>query len=102
MRAPSFQLRAWRRLSRYDSQMRLALALVLALSACGAKATSAPAWPKQADKEVDGGESIAPRNKAAAAVAESDDDDDDAVVTVATPAAAATDKPKETPATLPV
>ena len=62
--------------------MRIALALVLVLSACGARAGGGAAWPKMAEREHDGGESLAPRPGAAAiaAVASSDDDDDIKVV----------------------
>lgn len=59
--------------------MRIALALVLVVSACGGRAGAGAAWPKMAERENDGGESLAPRPGAAAiaAVAKSDDDDDD-------------------------
>ena len=56
--------------------MRLALA-VFFLAACGAKAATGPAWPKMAEREADGGESLAPRAKASAVAAASDDDDDE-------------------------
>jgi hypothetical protein len=36
------------------------LVLVLGLAACAARAHG-PAWPKMAEREVDGGESLAPR-----------------------------------------
>ena len=55
--------------------MRLVLAVLL-LAACGAK-SSAPAWPKMAERETDGGESLAPRAKASAVAAAADDDDDE-------------------------
>ena len=61
--------------------MRLVFALFILLSACGAKRSSGPAWPKMTEKESDGGESIAPRPGASAvaaveasADAKSDDD----------------------------
>jgi hypothetical protein len=46
--------------------MRVMFALVLAWSAacsvaCSARAPSGPAWPRAADREIDGGESLAPR-----------------------------------------
>ena len=56
--------------------MRLAFALFILLSACGAKRSSGPAWPKMSEKETDGGESIAPRAKASAIAAAADKDDD--------------------------
>ncbi len=75
--------------------MRIALAVVLVLSACGARAGSGAAWPKMAERENDGGETLAPRPGAAAlaAVASASDDDDDIKVvssgtTEAKPAAA--------------
>lgn len=57
--------------------MRLLFVLFVVLSACGAK-RSAPAWPKMTEKEVDGGESLAPK-PSAVATADKDDDEDDAV-----------------------
>ena len=82
--------------------MRLALAALLLLSACGARATSGPAWPRMAEREKDGGETLAPRPGAAAiaAAATGADDDDIKVVSSAAtdtkPAAAAS---SPTPAT---
>lgn len=70
--------------------MRLVLAVLL-LTACSSKASSGPAWPKMTDKEVDGGESLAPRAKASAVAAKSDDDDKPAAA-ADKPAAAATPK----------
>jgi hypothetical protein len=77
--------------------MRLALALVFVLSAtaCGARAGGGVAWPKMAERESDGGETLAPHPGAAAIAlsATADDDDDDITVvssdpTEAKPAAA--------------
>ncbi len=79
--------------------MRLVAALVIVLSACGAKATTGgPAWPKAADKETDGGESLAPRAKAAsvAAVEAADEAESDATPEADKPAAPGEAKP-ETP-----
>lgn len=60
------------------------LVLVLGLAACAARAQG-PAWPKMAERDVDGGESLAPRQASivaeatpAAADAKPDDDTDDA------------------------
>ena len=50
---------------------------VLGLAACGARSASAPAWPKTAASDTDGGESLAPRQPAAVAVAEAADADDE-------------------------
>jgi len=52
--------------------MRFAALVVAALSlgACGARGAGEPAWPKTADRETDGGESIAPRESVAVAAAE--------------------------------
>jgi hypothetical protein len=78
--------------------MRLVLALFV-VAACSGKPSAAPAWPKTADKEVDGGESLEPRAKASAVAAATKEE----VVPVATPAAdkdkpAAEKKPEaETP-----
>jgi hypothetical protein len=58
--------------------MRLGL-LVFALAACSSPASAGPAWPKSTARDVDGGESLAPRAAArtvATANAEDDDDDD--------------------------
>jgi hypothetical protein len=80
--------------------MRLVLALFV-LAACGGK-PSAPAWPKMADKEVDGGESLEPHAKAASVV-EATKKDDVAIVTPATdkdkPATPKTDAETPKPAT---
>ena len=69
--------------------MRLVAGVIIAalLAACAGRASSAPAWPKLSEKEVDGGESLEPRT--VAAIPEKDDDDEEAVVE---------DKPVEKPA----
>lgn len=67
--------------------MRFA-ALVVAglwLAACGTRGSEGPAWPKAAERETDGGESLAPRESKAVAVA----DDEESVVTDVPAAAAA-------------
>jgi hypothetical protein len=75
--------------------MRLGqVALVLAVcSSCtaSAQASRRPAWPKPAAREVDGGESLAPRAaaRAIAAIAEDDRPADKAAVDKPVPAAAA-------------
>ncbi len=69
--------------------MRLVLAVLL-LASCGAK-SSAPAWPKMAERETDGGESLEPRAKASAVAAVEKADE---------PAAAKTDD-KDKPAAKP-
>ena len=73
--------------------MRLVLAVLL-LAACSGKPAAAPAWPKMAEREADGGESLAPRAKASAvaAVAEADDDEP-----VAKPEAKPETKPEAKP-----
>jgi hypothetical protein len=43
--------------------------LVLAAAACGSPNGRGPAWPKQHDKDADGGESLAPRPSAASVAA---------------------------------
>jgi hypothetical protein len=55
--------------------MRLGL-LVIALAACSGPgaASASPAWPKPRVREVDGGESLAPRAAARAIVARLEDD----------------------------
>lgn len=68
--------------------MRIVLAVLL-LAACG-RASAGPAWPKMAEREADGGESLAPRAKASAVAAVSDDEDEKP--------AKADDKPAATPA----
>jgi hypothetical protein len=69
--------------------MRLVLAGVLLAAACGSRPAAGPAWPKQAEHETDGGESLAPRAKASAVAAAEDDDDEIAV--------APADKPEAKP-----
>lgn len=89
--------------------MRRALVLVVLIAGCGAHRSSGPAWPKMAENETDGGESLAPRTAAASVVgaAAAKDDDDDIKIEATTPAAdkpaAATDKPASvgTPITAP-
>jgi hypothetical protein len=72
--------------------MRLGL-LVFALAACSSSASANPAWPKARPREVDGGESLAPRAaaRAIAAVIEEDKPAVPAAAPVAAPAAV--DKP---------
>jgi hypothetical protein len=53
--------------------MRLGL-LVIALAACSSAAAAGPSWPKATVREVDGGESLAPRAAARAIVAIVEDD----------------------------
>jgi len=65
------------------------LSAVLLTAACGGRSTAGPAWPKQTDKEVDGGESLEPRTASTVAAVE-----DDAPAVEAKPA----EKPAETPA----
>jgi hypothetical protein len=76
--------------------MRLGL-LVFALAACSSSASAGPAWPRSTPREVDGGESLAPRAAArtVAAVVEKDDDDEPPTVVPDKPAAAppVVDKP---------
>ncbi|MBA3501422.1 MAG: hypothetical protein M4D80_10530 [Myxococcota bacterium] len=82
--------------------MRLVLALFV-VAACGGKPSPAPAWPKTADKEVDGGESLEPRAKAASVVAATKKDDEVVVVAPVVekdkPAAPKTDAETPKPAT---
>ena len=71
----------------------LLVVAVLGLLACGASAKG-PAWPKQSVKDVDGGESIAPRSSVAAV----EDSDDEVVEAPAKLPDKPDDKPvKETP-----
>lgn len=48
--------------------MRFGL-LVIALAACSPRAAAGPAWPKATVREIDGGESLAPRAAARAIAA---------------------------------
>lgn len=52
--------------------MRAAAAVlcVATFLGCGGRSDRGPAWPKRADAEVDGGESLAPRTKSALAASE--------------------------------
>ncbi|MDQ3297162.1 MAG: hypothetical protein M3619_11295 [Myxococcota bacterium] len=61
---------------RVVSAVLFACVLSASLGACSSAHARKPAWPKQTEPEVDGGESLAPRN--ATAVAAHDDDDADA------------------------
>src|SRR5262249_52779817 len=56
----------------YDSGMRVAR-LVIALAACSSPAAAGPHWPRPAPREVDGGESLAPRAAARSVAARSED-----------------------------
>ncbi|MEO8702266.1 MAG: hypothetical protein ABI867_19635 [Kofleriaceae bacterium] len=67
----------------------LLVVAVLGLLACGASAKG-PAWPKQTTKEVDGGESLAPRSSVAAV----DDSDDVAEIKPDAVEPKSEDKPK--------
>jgi len=75
--------------------MRFAALVVAALlAACGARGAGDPAWPKPAERETDGGESLAPRESikavaAAEAKAEKSDDVTEATAAAATPDAEA-------------
>jgi hypothetical protein len=89
--------------------MRLGL-LMIALAACSSPAVAAPAWPKAAAREVDGGESLAPRAAARAIAAIVEDDkpadrvaaDKPAAVAAGRPAGSTADKPAvSTPAATP-
>ena len=79
--------------------MRLVLALFV-IAACGSKPSAAPAWPKTADKETDGGESLEPRAKASAVAAATKDEKVDAETPADDKDKPAAEKPKtdaETP-----
>ena len=80
--------------------MRSAAVVVTALwlAACGARGSNVPAWPERAEREADGGESIAPRESTAVAAVESDDTD---VAADTAPAAAAATTPAAASATTP-
>ncbi len=64
---------------------------MLWLGACGARGSTGPAWPEMAERETDGGESIAPRE--ANAVAAVEPTEAVTAVDVVAPAAAATATP---------
>lgn len=68
------------------------LLISVLVAACGRSAGATPAWPKQAEKEVDGGESLEPRTASAVAAVD-DDDEEEEVVEVK-----AVEKPAEKPA----
>jgi hypothetical protein len=83
--------------------MRRVLVLVV-VSACAGSAAHGPAWPKQHDKEADGGESLAPHVASqVAAIGITKDDDDTGKPAAATPAspAAATGAATTTPVVTP-
>ena len=83
--------------------MRLGL-LMIALAACSSPAVAGPTWPKAAAREVDGGESLAPRAAARAIAAIVEDDkpvdkvaaDKPAAVAAGRPASSTADKPAVT------
>jgi hypothetical protein len=60
--------------------------LIGLLAGCGGGRERGPAWPKLSEREVDGGESLAPRQASSVAAIE---DADDASPSAATPAPAA-------------
>lgn len=62
------------------------MALVLALAACGPRASAGPAWPKSQDPEKDGGESLAPRESGSVAAIEAAKDEEDEPAEKAKPA----------------
>lgn len=74
--------------------MRLVGTLVIAmlLAACTSSRAAPPKWPKQTERETDGGESLAPRKVVAEAPDKAKDKaDDDADADAAEPAEAAKD-----------
>ena len=78
--------------------MRLVSLLLISVlvAACGRSAGARPAWPKQSEKEVDGGESLEPRTASAVAAVEEDDDEEEVVEVKAV------EKPVEKPAAVEV
>ncbi|TMQ27674.1 MAG: hypothetical protein E6J90_01960 [Deltaproteobacteria bacterium] len=79
--------------------------LVLALAACGstAQVSTGPTWPKAAIRDVDGGESLAPRAAARAIAARVEEDKGaerapDRPAAAAAATGAASDHPAVTPA----
>lgn len=72
--------------------LRVAISLVL-LTACGSTARG-PAWPKIAEKESDGGESLAPHKASPLETSASDDDDDIVIDTPEKPEVKATEEDK--------
>ena len=72
--------------------MRLGL-LVFALAACSSSASAKPAWPKTRPRDVDGGESLAPRAAARAVAAVADEDKPAVAPTATAGAPAPVDKP---------
>jgi hypothetical protein len=81
--------------------MRRALVLVFVLGCAGSSAHG-PAWPKQHDKQADGGESLAPHvSSQVAAIGITKDDDDEGKPAAVTPAPAAAAAATATPAVTP-
>ncbi|MBA3461698.1 MAG: hypothetical protein H0T46_17170 [Deltaproteobacteria bacterium] len=82
---------------------RALLLASLLIAGCSSRQANSPAWPKMAERETDGGESIAPRAGAVVIAAAKDeaanDDDSNVVVTPAAekPAASATPAKDEKP-----
>ena len=72
--------------------MRLGL-LVFALAACSSSASAKPAWPRATPRELDGGESLAPRAAARAIAAVVEDDKPAAASAPAAAAPVSVDKP---------
>ena len=52
--------------------MRQRVLVLVLLAACGGHGDREPAWPKRADREVDGGESLAPRTASVVAATEAE------------------------------
>lgn len=80
--------------------MRLGL-LVFTLAACSSSASAKPAWPKARPREVDGGESLAPRAAARAIAAVVEEDKPAATPATAAAAPISVDKPAAAPAPAP-
>jgi hypothetical protein len=78
----------------------LALSAVL-IAGCGAHRPSSPAWPKMAEHETDGGESLAPRQGATAVAAAEAEGPAEDIKVVAAPVAAPAVTPAATPAVTP-
>ncbi|HET7500267.1 MAG TPA: hypothetical protein VFK02_04665, partial [Kofleriaceae bacterium] len=82
--------------------MRVLLAFVLVACTSAGRGPAGPAWPKQAAREADGGESLAPRAAARAIAAIVEDDraaERAEKPAAATPAAASTGSDKPATAT---
>lgn len=87
---PSRATTTLRRRNPFSGRFAALIVAGLSLAACGARGAKAPAWPEAAERETDGGESIAPREASAVAAIEKETAEEAESVAPAAAAAAVT------------